>query len=127
MVLINDISDHLPCLTVLPNVMTDKQHKQKIKTRSLKNLSRVQEELKKVDWSILECDTDVNSQTIFLQTKIETLLDAHCPEREFVVSYNALRREPWMTKGLMNSRKRSKELYKKSLHKNKDNESNVVN
>ena len=38
MILIDDISDHLPCLTVIPNLITNKQHKLKLKTRSLKHL-----------------------------------------------------------------------------------------
>ena len=122
MVLIDDTSDHLPCLTMLPNLIRSNRHKQKIKTRSLKHLSRVQDGLRNVDWSILEDDRDVNTQTDFFLKKLTTLLDAHCPEKEFEVSYKTLRREPWMTKGLMNSMKRSKELYKQSLQKNTTNE-----
>ena len=116
MILIDDLSDHLPCLTVISNLLMGKQHKQKIKMRSLKHLDRVKEELQKTDWTTLEQESDVNTQTEYLQTKLETLLNAHCPEIEFAVSYNTLQREPWMTKGMMNSRRRSKELYKKTLH-----------
>ena len=122
MILLDDLSDHLPCLTVISNLIVNKHNKQKIKTRSLKYLSRVKEELQKEDWSSLEQELDVNLQTDYLQRKLEALLDAHCPEKEFSISYHSLRKEPWMTKGLMTSSKKSKELYTKMLHATKDGE-----
>ena len=116
LILLDDISDHLPCLTVISNLIVNKHSKQKFKTRSLKHLSRVKEELQKEDWSTMAQETDVNLQTDYLQHRLEVLLDAHCPKKEFSISYNSLRKEPWMTKGLMTSSKRSKELYKKTIH-----------
>ena len=115
MILIDDMSDHLLCLTVLKNVIPHKNERIKFKSRSLKRLGRVQEELAVTDWSLLEQEPDVDIQTEFLQNKLKKLLDAHCPERELTISNKALRREPWMTKGLMTSCRRSRELYKKTL------------
>ena len=123
MILVDNISDHLPCLTVIPNLLAGKQQKQKIKTRNLKYLYRVQEELNRTDWTSLGSESDVDIQTDILQKKLENLLTAHCPEIEFEVSYNSLRREPWMMKGMMNSRRKCRELYKKTLHGNGTKES----
>ena len=99
MILIDNMSDHLPCLTVIPNLIVSKHHKQQIKSRNLKNLWRVKEELQRIDWSVIEEDNNVDSQTEFLQQKLDKLLNAHCPETEFEITYNSIRREPWMTKG----------------------------
>ena len=115
MVLIDDTSDHLPCLTVLKNLIPHRNQKVKFKTRSLKGLCRVQEELAAADWTLLEHEPDVDKQTEYLQTKLEKLLDAHCPVREVSLSNKAIRREPWMTKGLLRSSKKCKDLYKRSL------------
>ena len=54
LILIDDTSDHLPCLTVLHDLTPIRNKKLKIKTRSLKHLYRVQEELSKIDWTYLE-------------------------------------------------------------------------
>ena len=115
MILIDDMSDHLPCLTVLKNVIPHKNEKLKFKARCLKGLVRVQEELAAMDWSALEKVTDVDIQTELLQEKMKKLLDAHCPEKELTISSRTLRREPWLTKGLMTSCRKSRELYKKTL------------
>ena len=116
LILLDDISDHLLCLTVISNLIVNKHSKQKFKTRSMKHLNRVKEELQQEDWSTIAHETDVNLQTDYLQQRLSALLDAHCPEKEFSISYNSLRKEPWMTKGLMTSSKKSKELYKKTIH-----------
>ena len=115
LILINDMSDHLPCLTVLKNVVPYKNEKVKFKSRSLKGLGRLKEELAVMDWSALENEADVDIQTEFLQNKMRKLLDAHCPETELTISSKTLRREPWLTKGLMTSCKKSRDLYKKTL------------
>ena len=126
MILIDDMSDHLPCLTVLKNVVPYKNEKLKFTARSLKGLGRVQDELMVVDWSPLEQETDVDIQTEILQEKMKKLLDAHCPEKEVSISSKTLRREPWLTKGLMTSCKKSRELYKKTLDLKTNNSLNVI-
>ena len=120
LILIDDMSDHLPCLTVLHDLMPIRNKKVKIKTRSLKHLYRVQEELSKTDWSLLEMEKDVDEQTSILQNKLTALLDAHCPESEMEINFKNLRREPWLTKGIMNSIKKSKLLYKKTISMKQD-------
>ena len=126
MILIDDMSDHLPCLTVLKNVIHHKNEKLKFKSRCLKGLGRVQDELTATDWSSLEQETNVDIQTELLQTKMKRLLDAHCPEKELTISSKALRREPWLTKGLMTSCKKSRELYKKTLDSVANNSLSVL-
>ena len=121
LVLIDDTSDHLPCVTVLHDLTPNRSKKLKIKTRSLKHLHRVQEELSKMDWSHMQREHNVDEQTSILQCKLQGLLDAHCPEVEKEINYKNLRREPWMTKRIMNSIKKSKSLYKKSISSNQEN------
>ena len=53
LILIDNMSDHLPCLTVLKNLIPLKNEKVKLKTRSLKGLNRVQEELAAIDLSAI--------------------------------------------------------------------------
>ena len=125
LILIDDTSDHLPCLTVLHDLIPTKNKKLKIKTRSLKHLYRVHEELSKSDWSQLEVETDVDTQTGIFQQRLSDLLDAHCPEVEMEINYKKLRREPWLTKGIMNSIKKCKLLYKKAISLNQDNCDNI--
>ena len=60
-------------------------------------------------------EKDVDEQTSILQNTLKKLLDAHCPEVEMEINYKNQRREPWMTKGIMNSIKKSKLLYKKTI------------
>ena len=126
LILIDDTSDHLPCVTVLHDLVVNRNKKQKIKTRSFKNIYRVQEELSKADWTQLQIEADVDVQTDVLQSKLKTLLDAHCPEQEKEISYKNIWREPWMTTGLMSSVKCCKQLYKKSISRDKNNYNAIV-
>ena len=90
LILIDDTSDHLPCVTVLHDLIPNKSKKLKIKTRSLRNLHRVQEELMKTDWTHMQHEDDVDEQTDLLQCKLNGLLDAHCPEVEKEINYKNL-------------------------------------
>ena len=51
----------------------------------------------------------------FHSTQTNTI-DKHCPKQEYSVNYGKIIRDPWVTKGLINSVRRQKTLYRKQLH-----------
>ena len=117
-VVFDDISDHLPCVVVLKEMLMNKRSKIKITSRDMREkcLVRLQTSLASTDWKTENHSVDQ------LATKFHELLckriDQFCPERIRSINYSRVRKEPWLTSGIMSSISKSKKLYKASLLKN---------
>ena len=109
-VLIDNISDHLPCLTTLCGIASPRNRDKTLISRDIrkKNLENLHHKLQNTDWGFLDDHLDVNS-------KFNTFHDNFCLLRERKIKYKNIRREPWLTPGLMISLKKCKRLYKISI------------
>ncbi len=114
-ILTTDISDHLPCLTVM-NIGKQKELNTPIKITKRKlneaNIGRIKNALKRMDWNSvhdLNCDEGYN----FIMDKMTHILDTIAPERTITVNPKKTIHEPWMSKGLIESSKKCDKMYKK--------------
>ena len=120
-VITDDISDHLPCLTVLKEMLINRHSKVSINSRDTREkcIKRLQQSLSAQYWDDLyTSEIDVNSLAEKFHSTLCDRIDRFCPERKRLVNYSKLRHEPWLTNGIMNSITKSKKLYKATLQKN---------
>ena len=116
--LLDDISDHLPCLLTCQDVYPTAVHRL-VKRRNLnkKAIELISEDLRVTNWheklQHLDCDSSFHA---FHQIMI-TSLDNHAPVKE---SHARSKRNhlPWITKGIKRSISKQKLLYKISLETN---------
>ena len=116
-VVVDDLSDHYPALVVLNNIEQCKKDKVKIAKRKIdsKSLGLIRDDLDNIDWNCLDI-MNVNEAFDCFHSTLTSIIDKHCPKREFSISYGKITRDPWITKGLSNSIRRQKKLYQLQLH-----------
>ena len=73
-----------------------------------KNLENLHHKLQNTDWGFLDDHLDVNSKFNTFHQHIIESIDNFCPLRERKIKYKNIRREPWLTPGLMISMKKCK-------------------
>ena len=115
-IIIDDISDHLPTVTILENINHSVKKKAKIisrdtQTGQLKSLKKdLTEKLNSVKL-IGNVDKQFNTvHKILLKS-----LNEHCPIREHIVNSKKIRREPWLMSGIVISSTRQRKLYQNSI------------
>ena len=116
-IIINDMSDHMPCISVLPNTISQKGETITIHSRDMKgdNINRLKSSLANRDWSDTLASPNVNRQfDKFHEILLETV-DTCCPCRSLEISSKKNIKEPWITKEVLCSLKKQKLLYKKHL------------
>ena len=115
-----DISDHLPSYCILSNIESSKKAKISIKSRDMRepNVAALKDQLSHIDWVDLLCDNRVNENLNHLNVVLQEHIERLIPYREYNVNPKRLRREPWLTAGILNSINHSKALYSKTLKKN---------
>ena len=82
-ILIDDISDHLPCLCIFENVfptqiMTSYVFKRKL---TEKNLLRINANISNESWSTTICGNNCNEQFNSFHDRLMCILDKHAPEK----------------------------------------------
>lgn len=123
-----DISDHLPCMIAIKNVLLNRNdYKQKFKIRKFneKNIIEFKKELIKLDQTSLN---EFNCQEAYdkLTNHIQKAMNKTCPEITITVNKKQQTGQPWMTKGLKKSSNKCNKLYKQTIGKRK-NDVSVIN
>ena len=118
-VIVEDISDHYPCLMIIHNVNLSKKDRVTVTKRSITDDSiiTIRNKLDNVDWMYLN-ELDVNDAFESFHKKLTNTIDEVCPQKEFRIRQDKLVRDPWITKGLQNSLRKQKSLYKEQLKSN---------
>ena len=112
-ILIDDISDHMPCFTSLSRVEIDQKGTIEIRKRKIdeKSIDHIKTDMLSIDWPLklekLSCEDSFNS---FHDILMESL-DKHCPEKT-VQKRGRKSVQPWITKGLRKCIVRQRSLYK---------------
>ena len=123
-IIIDDISDHLPCVTVIENLLPSKAFKRTITSRDIrpKNLESLSADLTE-SIPTLNPNLDVNTQFHDFHTLLQSRIQKHCPINTRTISKRNFRKEPWLTNGLLISSHKQQVLYQASLRKNSPNSS----
>ena len=121
-ILIDDISDHLPTVLMLKDMYTNKKDKVQIKSRDMhpSAIDAVIRELYGVDWTEYMNSPNYDDNVSKIHQVVVETIDEFIPETTHSISYEKLRREPWITAGIVTSTKKAKLLYKQTLKKNCD-------
>ena len=116
------ISDHLPCLSVIKNIKTDKSAKSKkfVKSRKFNQeiKNAINEVLIKTDWrplTILDAEQGYN----FFDETLQNTINILAPEKKIKVKNKNILWKPWMTPALLRSSYKVNRLYKKTIGLNK--------
>ena len=117
--LINDISDHLPCYVILPDAIVHKSSLQKISFRRFteKAKSKICESIRNIDWQVELNTEDVNEAFSRFHNKLTNSIDNFAPVKMKTINPSKQRRAKWLTAGIITSINKNKELYKKSIQK----------
>ena len=123
--LVDDMSDHLPIVTILRDVELCSKSKRVIETRDLrpKYIEKIRCELSNVNWDeYLMVKTvipeNVNVITGYVNEifdkcheKVMDIINTHSPIRKREISEKKYRREPWLTLSILKSCKKQKNVY----------------
>ena len=115
-IIVDDLSDHLPCVTIIENEINTKMSKKKIVSRDLrpKNITKLKQELQMLEYGD-ESTRDTNQYFEAFHSDLCRIIDKNCPIKERMIPAHKFRVVPWLTSGLLKSMNQSKRLYQKHL------------
>ena len=121
-VAIDNTSDHLPCVAIVKDILVTRNTKIKIKSRDLrdKKIELLKRELETIDWNALVSTSTknidkLNNSVGLMHSRLCEEIERCCPLVEREIKYCKLRKEPWVSSGLLTSIRKSKKLYKDTL------------
>ena len=105
-----DISDHLPCIAIFPNLLAAKRSPKVITSRNLNEQAckLIEDDIKNRNWHELVTKENVNGMFDHFHDFLIESIDKHAPEKTFVISPKKVISEPWMSKGLLKCKKKNK-------------------
>ena len=114
---IDNMSNHLPCITVLQNALMTGKEPVTIHTRKLDKVSinRLNTELSNRDWTKELPGNDSNQNFDIFHKILLDEINHFVPMTTKTIKYKRLRREPWLTAGLVKSINKDKRLYRHSI------------
>ena len=121
-VLIDNASDHLPCYTLLSDINPSRKKQLEITSRDVrpKNIQALKEFLK-IPGNLLPLNgTNTNEQFDNFHSQLEDAVNHFLPIWTRKILSRSVRREPWMTAGLLQCIQRNKELYKQMIKNRND-------
>ena len=121
LIILDDLSDHMPCMVTLFNQRKCKKEGRIVKSRPLtdKNIQKINSDLLRNWEQELEGKNVEESFNIFHDILIQTI-DKYAPETEKRISAKKLIKDPWITKGLITSMNRQRKLYQNMLMEKTD-------
>ena len=117
-ILIDNISDHLACLLSLHDLLISNNSEITVEYRDMskQGCDRLKEELGRIDWKNEIAKTNSLDENMSKFSKIlQTNCDHFLPIKQSKLKASQLRKEAWVTSGLLKSIKREKTLYKHSV------------
>jgi hypothetical protein len=118
-VLTYDISDHLPVLILVGNIIKPKSSLTiKCRPTDEQTMQNTLTHLKAINWDYLK-DLSVNEAWNTFHSKINEVIETLTPLKSVTIPHNRIIRQPWMSTGLLQSSRTSNKLYTKSIGKPK--------
>ena len=115
-ILISNLSDHLPCHVEIHEFYAIKSEATRIKKRKLnkENLNKIKQEINQIDWEANLASKNATESFDIVHQQIMSSINKFAPEREILVR-NKRNNKPWITRGIANSIRKCKVLFKKTL------------
>ena len=118
-ILIEDISDHMVSLVTLRGFKHTLKEGMKVFSRDTRknNIEKLKMDLQCKNWDLelKQYKNNLDVMTERFQRILGEAIDHFTPYRERTISHKRLRKEKWMTGGLMNSINKGRKQYKKSI------------
>ena len=116
-VIVSDVSDHLPCLTLIRNCMITQspEHEGYKWQFTEKYVKKISDELFNIDWNCLLTNKNTMESLELLYNRLGVIIDKEAPEKTVRVSTGQALTLSWMTPGLLRSSNKQLKLYKKAL------------
>ena len=114
-----DISDHLPVFSIIGQAKRKYRKYESYSYRPLNSstvISNLKGELQSTDWTFLENQV-LNEAYNAFHIKLQEIIDIYAPIKTVKLSNKYIKREKWMTKGLLNLSNTLRKLYKRQLRK----------
>ena len=117
----DNMSDHLPCFALIENLLANKKEDQTFTSRDLRP-ANIEALKKKLSTGILLPDHDksVDEQFDRFHETLSNTIDHFLPIVTRKINFKNIRREKWVSPGLLKSIQRCKQLYKQHIKQNKN-------
>ena len=117
-ILLDNINDHLPCRTIIPDRFIRKNASRQVTTRDTwkSKITALKDALVNETWEIDE-NRDINESSNIFDNKLTSLVELHLPVITRNVSPHNFRREPWLNDGIIRCIQKCKKYYKATLLK----------
>ena len=116
-IVVNDMSDHLPCLLKIKNPSLFLKSPTKVTTRGLnyEKITELNNELKEIDLNDKLENSTVNEQYTKFQDTLVNSIDEVAPYHTITIASNKIIKDPWLSVGLHKCHKKQQQLYRKTL------------
>ena len=117
MILIDDLSDHLPSLVLMKQTKLRNKDPLCFNSRSLTadKIEQIRNDLKTKDWIGMLINEDVNKNLDKFSEELESSMNKYAPNKEIRISWKRKFTEPWMNKSVEKASEKCRKLYKKSI------------
>ena len=116
--LIDSISDHLPYLLNITGIKHKLKDPIKIESRDLKHIEQLKGTLAEHDWQYLRSEgASMEKTSERFSVDLTDLIEHFTPIKSKTIPYGKLRKEAWLTSGILKSIRKEKQLYKAMIQK----------
>ena len=108
-IVIDDMSDHLPCLCLFNNVFPTSLPDKFVFKRKLseKNLYKIKSDIANEDWITTICGNNCNEKFGIFRDSLMSIIDKYAPEKSIPIKQHRPT-GPWLTKGLIRCQRKQK-------------------
>ena len=119
-ILVNDLSDHLPCLLVLKGIRFEQKEPVTVVYREMTddNIQKIKEELSNKEWNLILNSENVDDNFNTFHTQLQNTITRNTTEKRITIPHKQRLRESWMTQGIKKSTTHKLHLYKQTLKPN---------
>ena len=119
-ILVDDMSDHLPTLTLLKQTKLVDKSPLIYQSRRLTNkkINTIKQLLRETDWNGILNNDNSNENFDLFTNELTNIMDSVVPIVTIRISGRRKFTEPWMTTGIETSTKKCHHLYKETLKQN---------
>ena len=115
-IVVNYMSDHLPCLLKIkdPSIFTKPPQKITIRGLNYEKVSDLNNKLLEINWDDMLVNCSVTEQYTKFQDTLHNIIDEVAPYHTIKIPYNKIIKSPWISVGLHKCYKKQQQLYKKN-------------
>ena len=115
-VILDDISDHFPCLSIFPNIYTvdKKSYKYEFRKITTDGVTKCNHDLLNTNWDNVLCN-DIDTDYDSFMNVLNCSLDKHLPMKTEIGNADRPYTKSWYTKNIQKYRRKAKQLYLRSI------------